>query len=260
MPGAARKRGLAEVLEHTFLHIQGIGPKTERGIWRKGIKCWQDFLNFRGTVFSSERDGFVRRELEESIAHKQDAAYFAGRLPSPEAWRLFGQFGQNAVYLDIETSGSYQGQGEITVIGIYDGSTVRSFINGKNLDEFEEAVPGYDLLVTFNGTCFDVPVIKRFFRQVKLPPVHIDLRFLLKRIGLKGGLKAIERQAGIRRESEVEGLDGYDAVMLWDAYRWGDEASLERLVKYNAADIVSLKTLLDRAYERLRNDAMACLE
>ena len=77
---------------------------------------------------------------------------------------------------------------------------------------------------------------------------------------MKGGLKAIERQAGIRRESEVEGLDGYDAVMLWDAYRWGDEASLERLVKYNAADIVSLKTLLDRAYERLRNDAMACLE
>ncbi len=247
------------MLENTFLHIQGIGQKTERGIWKKGIRCWQEFLDFRGTVFSIDRDNFVKRELEESLAHKQDAGYFAGRLPSWEAWRLFGQFGQRAIYLDIETSGSYQGPGEITVIGIYDGRTVRSFVNGKNLDEFEDAISGYDLLVTFNGTCFDVPVIRKWFRHVILPPVHIDLRFLLKRMGLKGGLKAIEKQAGIRRESDVEGLDGYDAIMLWDAYKWGDGASLERLVKYNAADIVSLKTLLDLSYERLKDETMCFL-
>ncbi len=244
------------MLENTFIHIQGIGPRGEKELWKRGIIRWKDFLESPGTIFSRAKDEFVRSKLEESIVHRSDAGYFAKRLPASELWRLFGETGFKTVYLDIETSGSYHGAGDITVIGLYDGHTVRSFVNGKNLEEFEEEICGYDLLVTFNGTCFDVPVIRRWFRHTTFPPAHIDLRFLLKRLGLRGGLKAIERQHGIRRSLTVEGLDGYDAVMLWEAYQWGDEASLERLINYNSADILSLKILLEFAYGRLRRELL----
>jgi len=39
-------------------------------------------------------------------------------------------FKDGAVYLDIETSGLYQGVDDITVIGIYDGKTVKTFVQG----------------------------------------------------------------------------------------------------------------------------------
>lgn len=248
------------MLERTFIHIQGIGAKTEKGLWKRGIRRWQDFLLFPGTVFSPERDDLVRSALEDSLAHLDDAGYFARLLPVSEIWRLFWSFEKRAAYIDIETSGSYQGAGEITVIGLYDGSEVMSFVNGRDLEEFQDAVAGYDLMVTFNGASFDVPVIKRWFRGLKLPPAHLDLRHVLKRLGYRGGLKSIERQVGIIREEDVAGLDGYDAVMLWNAYQWGDEASLERLIRYNAADIVSLKVLAEMAYDRLSRELAASIE
>ncbi len=154
-------------------------------------------------------------------------------------WRLFGEFRHRTAYLDIETSGSFPG--EVTVIGVYDGNSVKSFVNGRNLEEFQDEIL----------TTFDVPVLRKWFRRLSLPPAHLDLRFALKRIGLKGGLKSIEKQAGIYRDSSIDGLDGYDAILLWDAYQWGDEQSLERLIRYNAADIVSLEALAELAYNRL---------
>ena len=76
---------------------------------------------------------------------------------------------------DIETSGGYQGMDEITVIGLYDGCDVHTFVNGSNLDEFEISISQYDLVITFNGTTFDLPFIRRWFPNISLPPAHIDL-------------------------------------------------------------------------------------
>ena len=114
------------------------------------------------------------------------------RLRSADLWRLFNAFKERAVYLDIETSTGYQGIDEITVIGLYDGNTVQTFVNGINLNAFEMAMASYDLVITFNGSLFDLPVIKRHFPHMALPPVHIDLRFFLRKLGYGGGLKAIE--------------------------------------------------------------------
>ena len=240
------------MLEHTFVHIQGIGPKTEQKIWRSGIRTWHDFLRRKGTILSAGRDGFVSDELELSVNKRRDIKYFTDRLSSGEMWRLFDECESSLVYLDIETSGGGQGIDEITVIGIYDGRKVRTFVNGKNLDEFEIAICDYDMVVTFNGTCFDLPVIRRWFRNISLPPAHIDLRFLLKRLGYTGGLKKIEKSIGIVRNSEIDGMDGYEAVLLWKAYEWGDEKALETLIKYNTADILNLKPLMAIGYGEMK--------
>lgn len=240
------------MLEHTFVHIHGIGLKTENKLWEQGIQTWHQFLKHNRTIFSPTRDERVRRELEASIAHLKDIRFFRNLLPPTEIWRVYETFKDRAVYLDIETSGGYLGLDEITVIGLYDGNRVQTFVNGINLDQFEIAIAPYELVITFNGSRFDLPFIRRWFTHIALPPAHIDLCFFLRRLGYKGGLKNIEKQFGILRAPEVDGMGGHDAVMLWRAYQWGDGNSLERLVQYNTADIINLEPLMQTGYEEMK--------
>jgi uncharacterized protein YprB with RNaseH-like and TPR domain len=241
------------LLEHTFIHISGIGPKTEQHLWQRGILTWTEFLRHEQMVFSSPaRDAYVRRQLEASVDNRNNIGFFLDRLSSPNLWRVFGRFRDRAVYLDIETNGGYRGTDEITLIGLYDGQSVQTFINGINLSDFEFAVATYDLVITFNGSQFDLPVIRRHFPHIALPAAHIDLRFLLRSIGYRGGLKLIERSFGLTRGPQIDGLDGYDAVRLWRAYDRGDQRALDRLIQYNTADIVNLKPLMERASEEMK--------
>jgi len=66
--------------------------------------------------------------------------------------------------------------------------------------------------------------------------------------GLFGGLKKVEMQMGIPRITR--GLDGYDAMRLWNRYEAGDGEALRLLLLYNKEDVVNLsllKMLLDLA-------------
>lgn len=240
------------MLHHTFIHIPGLGIKSERSLWMQGIWTWTDFLNHQKTIFSRTRDAWIREELEHSLNRQEDILFFIDRLPTAEHWRIFETFQEDAVYLDIETSGGYQGMDEITIIGLYNGRQVQTFVNGINLEAFEEAISHCKLVVTFNGACFDLPYIRRWFRHIELPRAHIDLRFVLKKIGLRGGLKAIEKQTGLFRDSSLEGLNGLDAVLLWKDYLWGDKSALERLIAYNTMDVVHLQPLMELSARELK--------
>lgn len=240
------------MLEHTFIHIPGIGLKTEQSLWHQGITTWDVFLEKKIPVFSPGKEKIVRKVLEASIAHRRDAQFFHDMLPAREMWRLFEAFREKAVYLDIETNGGQQGIHEITVIGIFDGTKVNTFVNGRDLEAFEQAIAEYDLIITFNGTTFDLPFIRRAFPGIFLPPAHIDLRFVLNRLGYRGGLKKIEKDLGINRAPSIDGLNGYDAVLLWNAYEWGDKDALERLIQYNRADIVNLEPLMALAFAAMK--------
>jgi uncharacterized protein YprB with RNaseH-like and TPR domain len=240
------------LLEHTFIHIPGIGPKTEQRLWQRGILTWEQCLRCKLSLFSSARDAFVRRNLRESLENIDNILFFQKRLASGDLWRLFDSFKGRAVYLDIETTGGYEGIDEITVIGLYDGHKVHTFVNGVNLNEFEIGIQSYKIVITFNGSLFDLPVIRRHFPDTALPPVHIDLRFFLKKLGYRGGLKTIEKTFSLSRASEIEGMTGYDAVKLWRAYENGDRSALERLIQYNTADIVHLKPLMETGYNDMK--------
>jgi uncharacterized protein YprB with RNaseH-like and TPR domain len=240
------------VLERTFIHIPGIGQKTEQHLWQQDVLTWNDYLDSNKPLLSPGRDGFVRRNLEESLENRKNIQFFRERLSPGELWRIFGAFKQEAVYLDIETSGLYRGVDEITVIGIYDGTHVKTYVQGINLDAFEIEISRYDLVITFNGAQFDLPFIRRQFPHISLPTAHIDLRFFLRRLGYRGGLKVIEKDCNLSRSSDIDGMDGFDAVMLWQAYQAGDRSALERLIQYNTADIVNLKPLMERGYEEMK--------
>lgn len=237
------------MLEHTFCHIQGIGHGGERRLWQDGICRWPDLVDRPGSVPRvSEFEILTMLERSATALSEADASFFSQRLKQGDSWRLFPHFRQGLGYLDIETTGLGSAC-EITTIALYDGDRVRTYVNGINLDDFVEDVEEIKLFVTFNGISFDIPVIENYFK-IRLDQPHIDLRYVLARLGIKGGLKRCEKELGLNRGS-LDGIDGSFAVLLWREYqRHDNEEALETLLAYNIEDTVNLERLLVEAYNR----------
>ena len=247
------------MLERTFLHAPGVGRVTEQALWGAGANSWQAFLEGSGQwPITEAQNASIVSTLNESLVRLEngDFAWFARLLPAQEHWRAVPSFGYQLGFLDIETNGGQNAE-DLTVIGLYDGRTMRQFVAGINLHDFPNAVADTAMLVTFFGTVFDIPFIKRAFPRLSLPQLHVDLCYLFRRVGRKGGLKSIERQLGIVRSSAADGLDGMDAVRLWQEYRLGRKRSLELLLNYNAEDVKNMAELLQTGYHMIRRQTLS---
>jgi uncharacterized protein YprB with RNaseH-like and TPR domain len=144
-------------------------------------------------------------------------------------------------YLDIETTFS----GGISVIGIYRPDAGATQLVGGGVSDLNlySALAGVSTIITFNGSSFDLPVIrKRLLADLKAEFAHRDLLYVCRRRGLRGGLKVVEQILGIARESA--GISGWDAPRLWSRYeRYDDRSALATLLAYNYDDVVNLALL-----------------
>ncbi len=147
-------------------------------------------------------------------------------------------------YLDIETSFS----GRITVIGVFrPDQGFRQFwgeeVSKEGLLEF---LKGTSVLTTYNGSRFDLPVINRFF-GIRLDKLydHRDLLFDCWNFRLYGGMKAVEKERGIHRNTDD--VDGFIAMELWERFeKYNDLQALERLLSYNREDVINLAKLEEK--------------
>jgi hypothetical protein len=229
------------VLESTFIHVPGIGQRRELELWERGFTDWDRFLK-------SHPPGRWR----DLIASRLDVERAIQDLPKREVWRILPSFPGRTAYLDIETEGLAIGEDLVTCIGLSDGHRTEMFVRGQNLSEFPAALLRFDLVVTYNGACFDLPVLKNAFPAVNFDRLrHVDLRYPAHRVGLKGGLKSIEHQLGLSRADEIQGADGYLAVLLWREHGRGHPHAVETLAHYCIADVISLKPLAAEVYNRL---------
>ena len=242
------------LLNNTFIHIPGIGSVTERELWDAGIHTWHDFLYAQRLPSRARSLRLIASPILEECERRlenMDARYFSENIPRRESWRMYADFRQSAAFLDIETTGMSPHSSIITLVGILDTDGYHSFVHGRNLSDLREALEKYDLIITYNGASFDLPFIERHFGSLFKHKAHIDLRFVLSRLGLKGGLKSIEGRMGVGRPSELSSLDGYDAVRMWRMWTRGDEGALQTLIRYNAEDVISLPKLAEIAYRRI---------
>lgn len=239
------------MLRNTFCHIPGIGLQSEKRIWSSGLHSWEELLEGTSAKlpFSRSRLLSLQKQVEQSMEQLQQNRpdYFSELLPAAHQWRLFAEFQHQTAYLDIETTGMGSFNDHITTIALFDGKSIFYYVKGQNLNNFKEQIKNYRLLVTYNGKCFDIPFIRNSL-GIDMDQAHIDLRYVLANLGYRGGLKGCEKQLGMDR-GELDGIDGYFAVLLWHDYlKKKNQRALETLLAYNIQDVVSLERLMILAY------------
>jgi uncharacterized protein YprB with RNaseH-like and TPR domain len=244
------------VLRHSFVILPRVGERTELKLWTHGILTWEDFLatsevhGIRGTR-KQEHD---RMLCEARAAYEERRwAYFAENLPRNQLWRLWPEC-DDVAYLDIETTG-LEVASTVTVVGIHRCGQFTALVHGQNLtgQAIADTLAGVQMIITFNGSMFDLPIIQYHFPGAVPDIPHLDLRFAAKRAGLSGGLKKIEVRLGLKRPDDLIGVDGFEAVRLW--YRWkrdGDAGALDTLVRYNREDVDNLPIVAGKIFDLLK--------
>jgi len=58
-----------------------------------------------------------------------------------------------------------------TFIALFDGRSIRTYVQGENLNRYADDIQDYRMLVTYNGKSFDVP-----YMVLPENPFRIDLR------------------------------------------------------------------------------------
>ncbi|MCX8031301.1 MAG: ribonuclease H-like domain-containing protein [Thermodesulfovibrionales bacterium] len=246
------------MIRHTFSILNGIGEKFERNLWRNGILSWDDFCS-RDEIFGLSNQkkhiySFQLQYLKEQLSNK-NSELLASYIKKSEHWRLYNEFAGLIICLDIETNGlPIKKGGHITLVGLYDGFEEKSLIRGENLssERLAKELKEYKYLITFYGSCFDIPFLKNSFPDIQFNILHFDLFTAARKLGLNGGMKKLENLFGFSRDQAVQGLNGYDAVKLWHYYQKGSLEAKEVLVKYNMEDTKNLYKLAEIFYKNLR--------
>ncbi len=237
------------MIRQSFVFLEKIRKRKEQNIWKQGIKDWQDFLQAKKIKnISTAAKSFYDKEIKnaQQALLEDNSSFFLGKLPAKENWRLYSHFKEDAGFLDIETGS----RGEVTIVGISNYYETKHLVKGFNLErEFlEKSLQPFKILITFNGGSFDLPKLKKEFGIKMLIP-HIDLKPLCINLGMKGGLKEVEKTLDLKRPEHLYG----NPVDLWKAFHAsGDKEYLELLLRYNAEDCENLKKVMEVVYGRLK--------
>lgn len=236
------------ILENSFLHINTLGTTKENQLWSGGYLTHADYLS----CSKVDKESFIFKEVYKSSKNLNEInpKYFYDGLPSNQQWRIYGDFVNEAAFIDIETTGLSADYDKITTVVIHSVKGTFSFINGFNLDELPNVLKQFKVLVSYNGKSFDIPFIRKYM-NIKLDLPHLDLRHILTSLGYSGGLKSCETQLDLPKRIGLKDVDGFMAVMLWDYYRkTKNESALETLLAYNFEDAVRLEWLMNEAFNQ----------
>ncbi|MBI2112874.1 ribonuclease H-like domain-containing protein [Candidatus Woesearchaeota archaeon] len=241
------------MIRHSFIFLEKISRKKEENIWKQGIYDWDHFLKKRSNEIngiSSEKKHYYDRKIKEAqqALLNNDSSYFIKKLPSVEMWRLYDYFREESGFLDIEVNSS----GKIILVGISDYYHSNFFVQGVNLEKnlIEQELLKYKLIITFNGSSFDLPKLKKELGIEIIVP-HLDLKPLCLNLGLHGGLKEVEKILNLKRPEHLNG----NPVELWKAFHAsGDKEYLDLLIDYNKEDIENLKGVVEWCYRKLYKD------
>ena len=206
------------MLTNTFCCFDGLTALSERRLWIKGCLEWRELLHLNQSVLSKNKLEKVRTQVHQAMMALEAgmADWFLNRLRPPDTVRILPHFINTAGYLDIETTGLTKDD-HITTVTLSHNGRCQCYVYGLNLDKLLQNLSGISLLVTYNGTNFDLPRIRKAFHiDINIP--HLDLRPCLEAIGYRGGLKRCEELMGIERTRD-ESLMGIDAVELWKQYK-----------------------------------------
>jgi hypothetical protein len=194
--------------------------------------------------------------------------------------------GPRMVFVDLETTGLSGGAGTVAFLvgcGYFDlgAFQVRQFLltsyraERALLAAVSDFFDGADLLVTYNGKTFDLPVMETrwLFHRMELPldgVPHFDTLHAARRLWKprtdaeadpNGGcrLTTLERTLfDVRRVGDVPGFEIPSRFFRF--LRTGDPRPLEPVLEHNRLDLVSLAAVTARAAQLVDDGADGCLD
>lgn len=170
---------------------------------------------------------------------------------------------RRALYFDTETTGLGGGAGVLAfLIGLawFDAEfrlhseqlLLRSPAEELPLLEaFAERLEACDLLVSYNGKAFDLPLLNgrmvmnrraKFADRAHLDLLHVARRLHKSRLGVCRLISLESDVLGFERGPDIAGID--IAPRYAHFLRTGDESALEQVVEHNAWDVVSMAALV----------------
>ncbi|WP_166775351.1 ribonuclease H-like domain-containing protein [Xanthomonas sp. CFBP 8151] len=200
--------------------------------------------------------------LPQPIPHQALSLAFAKREDAVDP--------MNLLFFDTETTGLAGGTGtRAFMIGVADwytdttqgsGLRVRQLMmstmaaESAMLDLFRSWLSPQTVLSSYNGRCYDAPLLKTRYRLARRgDPIsaldHVDLLFPTRR-RYRGTwenckLATIERQ--LLRVVREDDLPGSEAPAAWLSYlRGGSARNLRRVAEHNHQDVVTLSLLMQR--------------
>ena len=246
-------------LRSSFYFFDGLNQDLEMVLWASGIHSWDDFLNSSSipSILQDDRIDILSiksriRDLDSKIKLDGVISLLSSDLlkcfNQEEIWRLCADFYSSIAYLDIETTGLSPIDSHITVIAVYAEGQFRYYVKDRDMDRFLDDIKKYPIIVTYNGVRFDIPFIEKEL-NTQIRAIQIDLRYILDRLGYKGGLKKCEKKLNCSNRMNLEDIDGKVAVYLWKYYKKHHSLpALETLVFYNLVDAINLECLMVKAY------------
>ena len=189
-----------------------------------------------------------------------------------------------AVFIDLETTGLSGGAGTVAFLvgcGFFDlgAFQVRQFLLTSYASErallwaaaefFKEA----DLIVTYNGKSFDVPVMETrwLFHRLRMPldgVPHFDMVHPARRLWRPraaaiemddGGCRLGTLERTLLNVNRVGDVGGFEIPARFFRFlRSGDPRPLEGVLEHNRFDLVSLAAVMARAVDLVRGGHPAC--
>jgi uncharacterized protein len=238
------------MLQRTFVHIPGLGFRSEEKLWGLGIDSWSGLLDGADELFKGRKRSQVKSVIDKSYNALDlgQTDYFYANLPRSALWRLIPDFVDQIAYIDIETTGLSlpPRNGTTSIAVVYNGKLYQEYERRKKRELVKWIDSESKLICTYFGEVFDIPFLRHEY-GVKFSQAHIDLCFWLRRLGFTGGLKGVEKSFKSVPRRHSSGLDGFAAVILWDRFLKGSRPALKTLMTYNAEDAVALNHLLQEA-------------
>jgi hypothetical protein len=191
--------------------------------------------------------------------------------------------GRRTIFIDLETTGLSGGAGTVAFLvgcGYFDFGAfqVRQFLLTSFASErallyaVAEFFDAADLIVTYNGKTFDVPVMETrwLFHRLQMPlerVPHFDMLHPARRLwrarGRSAGDEAGCRLASLERSlldmTRVGDVGGFEIPgRFFQFLRTGDARPLEPVLEHNRLDLVSLAAVMSHGLRLAREGQAAC--
>jgi hypothetical protein len=192
--------------------------------------------------------------------------------------------GRRTIFIDLETTGLSGGAGTVAFLvgcGFFDlgAFQVRQFLLTSHASErallyaVAEFFRGADLIVTYNGKTFDVPVMETrwLFHRLQMPldtVPHFDMLHPARRLwrGRPGsgvpddsGCRLTTLERTLLSLTRVGDVGGFEIPgRFFQFLRSGDPRPLEPVLEHNRLDLVSLAAVMSRGLQLARTGHSTC--